>query len=96
MRAKRIDSNQAEIVSKLRACMLSVIDLSALGRGVPDLLVASAKDIWLVEIKTENGALNQRQLEWHQKWMGKPVIIGKSFEEIYKEIKKPTAFNSRL
>lgn len=52
-RAKRTDANHAQIVAELRARGYAVSDLSAVGRGCPDLLVSKDGRGLLVEIKSE-------------------------------------------
>ncbi len=50
-RAARIDANQREIVATLRSVGALVILLSAIGKGVPDLLVGF-RGVWtLLEVK---------------------------------------------
>ena len=50
-RARRVDENQLAIVQALRKIGACVIDLSAAGRGVMDLLVCYRGRVWMVEIK---------------------------------------------
>lgn len=89
----RVDKNQCEIVKTLRAAGLSVVHLHAVGKGVPDILVSNASDMWLVEIKMvknkkgEPEDLTPAQKEFHQEWRGKPIIVGTTFDEIYNKIK---------
>ena len=82
--AHRIDANQAQIMRDLRKAGLSVIDLSAVGGGVPDLLVSSRTEMWLMELKTATGRLNQKQLNWWDKWQGKPVHSVRTSEDALK------------
>lgn len=62
----RVDGNQGEIVSTLRAVGLIVIDLHALGDDYPDLLVGDPRECrWvLVEVKTPTGKLRKGQREF--------------------------------
>lgn len=87
MRAKRVDQNQKDIVRDLRKCGYSVIDLSRIGNGIPDILVSGPSDMWLCEIKSAFGRLNPLQERWHLGWRGKPVIIGRTFDEIFNLLK---------
>lgn len=87
--AAATDANQAEIMRALRKVGLSVVDLSRVGQGVPDLLVSDGSQMWLVEVKIPGAKMNRRQKDWHLLWKGKPPIIGSSFDEIYRAITKP-------
>lgn len=81
----RKDKNQNPIVEALEKCGASVIDLSSLGEGIPDLLVGFKGKSFLIEIKNpENsygrGGLNARQRTWHANWKGQ-VAIARSIKE---------------
>lgn len=79
--AKKVDDNQREIVEAFRKAGCDVIDLSAVGRGVPDLLVSTKRRMCLVEVKGKRGRLNDRQGAWWLSWLGKPPVIIRSAEE---------------
>lgn len=64
----RVDATQHEIVAGLRKAGCSVLLLARLGGGAPDLLVARAGKMWLMEIKTDGGTLWQSQLDWINGW----------------------------
>lgn len=89
MRAKRTDSNHSDIVNQLRQCGLSVVDLSGVGNGVPDILISDSSNMWLCELKSRFGKLTPAQQKWHLMWRGKPPIIAKTFEEVRQKIKTP-------
>ena len=77
--AAKIDSNQNEVVDALRKAGASVQSLAALGKGVPDLLVAIRGVNLLMEIKDGSKPksaqkLTEDQLKWHGAWQG-PVCI---------------------
>ena len=74
-RPKRVDTNQREIVSALRAVGCSVQLLHEAGRGVPDILVGFRRTNHLLEIKSEHGKLNPRQCEWHESWRGTVCVV---------------------
>ena len=69
--AKRTDANHAHIRDELRAQGWQVLDLSAAGCGVPDLLVAlTPGSPWFLEIKDEEKPLSAQKLTpkqevWH-------------------------------
>ena len=70
MRAARIDANQPEIVAALRKAGAFVQILSAVGQGVPDLLVAFAGKWSLLEVKDSAQVpsaqkLTPEQITWH-------------------------------
>ena len=74
-RAARIDQNHGEIVDALRAIGCSVLSLAALGKGVPDLLVARNGRMWLIEIKDGGKPPSKRkltddQVEFWASWRG--------------------------
>jgi len=63
-RARRKDANQSEIEQVFKDAGCSVLDMSRLGDGVPDLLIGTPQGAcFLVEVKTKrlqrsNGMLN--------------------------------------
>jgi len=87
-RAARIDDNQKEIVTQLRAQGLSVYSTSSVGDGFPDLLVGApnycklcgAANL-LIEIKNPKQSPSQRKLTKLQSifatsWKGrKPIVV---------------------
>jgi len=78
LRAK-VDRNHAEVVEALRKAGASVQSLAQIGRGVPDLLVATHKGMWLMEVKDGKKSPSQRlltedELQWHWNWK-QPVYI---------------------
>ena len=80
MLPSRVDSNQTEIVATLRGMGCSVQHLHTIGGGCPDLLVGVVGCNLLIEVKTQSGALNDVQQEWHKKWSGQIAIV-RSCEE---------------
>ena len=77
---KKVDQNQLEIVKCLEANGCTVLNLSALGQSVPDLLVARHGMQHLVEIKSTKGKLTEKQEVWLSKW-NCPVYVLRSVEE---------------
>lgn len=85
-RAARVDANQAQIVSALRAAGATVQSLAEVGNGVPDLLVGSRGQTYLLECKDGNKPpsareLTRDQIEWHVNWTGGPCLVVNSAEE---------------
>lgn len=79
-RAAKVDANQDAIVSALRAAGASVQSLAALGKGVPDLLVAFRSVLYLLECK--DGAkppskreLTEDQKKWRAAWGGDVHVV---------------------
>ena len=79
-KAARIDANQEQVVSVLRAAGATVQSLASVGKGVPDLLVGYKGQTLLMEIKDGNKPNSQRlltedQLKWHGSWKGGALAI---------------------
>jgi hypothetical protein len=79
-RAAKIDANQPDIVQALRAIGAFVQDLSGVGGGCPDLLVAFRGQTILVEVKDGSKCASKRRLTpdqqvWHASWTGGPLAI---------------------
>lgn len=73
-RAAKVDSNHSEIVSEFRRLGASVIDLSRVGQGCPDLCVGIAKQTALVEVKRDAKAkFTDDQKDFMTYWNGQPV-----------------------
>lgn len=75
------DANQKPIVEALERCGASVQSITRVGHGCPDLLVGFRRRTFLLEVKSETGALNDEQVEWHQLWRGMPVAVVRTPEE---------------
>lgn len=59
-RAAKVDANQSEIVAALEKAGASVTSLAAVGKGVPDLLVAYRGCWYLLEIKNPERSRKRR------------------------------------
>ena len=84
-RAARVDANQSSIVRDLRKAGVSVLDLSSVGQGAPDLACGFKGRTVLIEIK--DGAkvpsartLTPQQVTFHNNWQGEAVVV-KSIDE---------------
>ena len=77
--ARRKDFNQREVEDALRAAGWQVSDLSFAGRGVPDLLAASACDpapiTLLVEVKMLGEKLTEAETRFHKTFRGNIMIV---------------------
>lgn len=85
-RAAKVDENQRAIVIALRQAGASVEFLSAVGRGVPDLLVGHRLQTHLLEVKDGGKSASRRQLTadqryWHLWWTGRPPVVVLTPEE---------------
>ena len=74
-RAAKIDGNQTELVEAFRTLGCSVLSLAAVGKGVPDLLVAFHGITWLVEVKMPKGRETEYQIEFAENWEGCRAIV---------------------
>ena len=76
-RASRTDANQREIVKALREFGCTIVDLSAVGRGCPDILVGFQGRNVLLELKLPGKAsrLNAVQRRWHNEWQGQAGVV---------------------
>lgn len=77
MRGRKTDANQSAIVAVLREVGASVVDLSAVGRGVPDLLVGFRGQTYLLEVKNKAGRnrLTADQEVFYAWWRGAEAVI---------------------
>ena len=73
--ARKVDANQAAIAGALRASGASVLDLSRVGQGCPDILAAKGEKSWLIEVKGPNGKLTPDQVRFHREWQGAVRIV---------------------
>jgi hypothetical protein len=76
----RIDGTQVEIVECARKFGASVLPLFRLGQGAPDILVGYRSQNIMVEIKTENGKLNERQEKFRDEWKGQYAVVHNTHE----------------
>ena len=76
-RASRTDANQAEIVKVLREFGCTVVDLSAVGSGCPDIVVGYQGRNYFFELKLPAKAsrLNAVQRRWHDAWQGQASVV---------------------
>lgn len=59
--ARKVDSNQKEIIKSLRQVYAKVFDLSGIGQGIPDLMVIYRNQIYLLEVKSGQNGLTKAQ-----------------------------------
>jgi len=97
-RAARTDRNHREIVEGLRRTGCTVLDLSGVGGGCPDVLVGSAGYNWLFEIKDGEKPKSARQLTVSEQaffaiWRGNVQVVN-SLDEAIKAVNETLTFRS--
>ena len=90
-RAAKVDQNQDQVVSALRAAGAKVQSLSAVGKGVPDLLCQYEGTFYLIEVKDGQKPPSQRkltddQVKWHEEWKSAFLGVVESPEQALKFI----------
>ena len=82
MRAKRVDCNQKDIVHALKTFGATVVDLSGVGKGCPDLLIGFKGTTYLIEIKKDNKAkFTPQQLQFNELWAGGVIARIQTIDE---------------
>ena len=75
-RAAKVDDNQPDIVDGLRQALRTVLDLSRVHHGCPDLLVGFQGSNYLLEVKRDKKAkLTPDQVEFFASWRGQRVVV---------------------
>lgn len=87
---KRTDVNHKTIINAFKKLGFSVKDLSAVGEGFPDLLIALRGNNYLIEVKSEKGKLNDRQKKFIDTW-NSPVYVIHSTDEVIEFYNQMTA-----
>ena len=86
----RKDANHSEIVEALERVGCGVVDMSPLGKGVPDLLVSVknryGRHLVLMEIKTAAGKVRKSQLAFEAE--GWEVFLVRSVEDALRVVLK--------
>ncbi len=80
-RARRVDSNAAEIIATLRKCGADWYDCSAMPErepGFPDGLVVIAGRMYLIEIKAPRGQFTRDQKRFKMYWRGPSIVTLRS------------------
>jgi len=73
----RSDANQRTIVADLRKIGCTVVNLTQVGAGCPDLLVGYRGKTMLLECKNADGRnrIEFSQRDFYKKWQGGPIVI---------------------
>jgi hypothetical protein len=90
--ANRVDRNQGDIVSALRACGATV-RVVTMGDGVPDLLVGYRGYTLLLEVKDGNKspsarALTSAEQKFFDEWTGGLLAVVNNVDEALDILKK--------
>ena len=85
-RAARVDANHADIVQAFKQMGATVLDLSRVGGGCPDLLVGYRGANVLVEVKIAKGKKNKLQEKFFADWKG-PCFEVRTVMEAFEIIK---------
>lgn len=83
----RRDANHGELAEHYEAMFCSVLDLSHVGFGCPDLAVACSGRMELVEVKTADGELNAAQKRFASVWRGPKIVIARTRDDVEAHIK---------
>lgn len=79
---KRVDGNQPAVIEALAKSGWSVLSLSKLGRGAPDLLAWKASAGYrLIEVKQPKGKPTPAQVRFRE--AGWPVVTVRSADEVW-------------
>ena len=71
---KRVDENQKMLIHTFIALGASVLNLSTVGRGCPDLLIGYKGKSVLVEVKRDiKSSFTEPQVKFMQEWRGGAV-----------------------
>lgn len=97
---KRVDANQKEIVETFRKCGASVLVLSSLGKGCPDICLGYQGKCYLIEIKHGKKFSSQQKLTeaeqvFFDSWKGNVTIIN-SIENAVNFLNEINGFESCL
>lgn len=82
------DANHKPITDVFERCGCTVIDLSGVGDGVPDLLIGVLGRTFLVEVKDGSKPPSRRRLRKTQKgfalvWGGSPVHVVETVQQAW-------------
>lgn len=88
--AKKVDNNHTTLKAELKALGACVIDLSRMGKGIPDLLVTWQGLTFFVEIKSAKGKLTEDQWKFAETWKGYILVVRTldEFKTLFNEMKK--------
>lgn len=71
----RIDANQPEIIDALEGIGATVVSLTRVKSGCPDICVGYHGVNYLFEIKVEKGRMTDAENKFHEQWRGQVLVI---------------------
>ena len=74
-RAAQTDGNAKELDDAYEHVGATLEKLDRQGKGCPDRIVGFRGANYLVEYKSEKGALRRSQRRWHWKWNGQKAVV---------------------
>lgn len=92
----RRDANHATVVGWYTQAGCSVLDLSQVGYGCPDLLVGCAGVSDLCEVKIEGEELRLDQQTFRDKWRGSRAVKVSTMDEVIAHVAHMRARARRL
>jgi len=99
-RAARTDGNHKEVVDEFRRLGCSVLDMSRLGEGAPDLLIGYGGISILVEVKDgrkppSKATLSTLQVQWWLDWKQNPRVV-RNLEQVAETVKVLTQWHGYI
>jgi Holliday junction resolvase len=79
--ARRVDNIQRQVTEALRKLGITVLVLSNVGHGAPDLLLGYAKKNYLVELKCGKNELTSFEKRFFDDWRGQ-ALVAHNLDEI--------------
>jgi hypothetical protein len=96
MRAKRTDANHTDVIGWYEQLFCSVVDLSGVGGGCPDLLIGCAGRSELSEVKTEVGHLEPSQIRFQRYWRGGKIVVVRTQADVINHVQNIRERVSRI
>lgn len=76
------DANHVAVSGWYEELFCSVLDLSSVGFGCPDLAVAAAGRMELVEVKAQDGRVKPSQKTFASTWRGPRIVIARTQADV--------------
>lgn len=78
----KTDNCQQDIVLELRRAGASVLVMSSLGGGAPDICVGYGGKTVLMELKSSNGKLTPDERAFFEEWRGAAYVVASPAEAL--------------
>lgn len=82
----RRDTNHADIAKMYEDAYCNVIDLSHVGFGCPDILIALSGRAYLREVKFERGHLEASQKTFQDTWRGPKIEVVRTQADVINDV----------